>query len=182
MKQRYEIILAGSGGQGIVLGARILASAAILEGKNATQTQSILGDSQRGGLVTSDIIMDAEEIVFQQVEKPDVIVALGDVSIKRFGKTQASQLFLYEKGLADLGERSDLHAVPFAELATARGLASNMIALGMIVAMVKPVSLESMEKAVQQGFSAASAPRNLEGVHYGVELAAELFGKRVQTV
>jgi 2-oxoglutarate ferredoxin oxidoreductase subunit gamma len=182
MNQRYEIILAGSGGQGLMLIARVLGLDAILEGKNIVQTQSILGDSQRGGLSVAELLIDPEEIVFQQVEQPDVILALGDMSIKKYGKTPAQIAFLYESSLADLGQRSDLYAIPFAELATEHGYAANMIALGLIVALAGPVSLDSLEKAIRQSFSEAPAAKNLAAARFGVELATEVRGKRVQTV
>ena len=40
-KERYEVILAGSGGQGLVLSGIMLAEAAILEGKNVVQTRLV---------------------------------------------------------------------------------------------------------------------------------------------
>ena len=182
MKQRYEIILAGSGGQGLVLSARLLGLAAILEGKNVVQTQSVLGDSQRGGLSTAEVLIDEEEIIFQQVEQPDVIVALGDMAIKKYAATSARIAMFYESGLADLGERPGLRGFPFAELAAKLGYAVNMIALGVMIALTEPVSFESMAKAIRQSFSETSAAKNLEAVRYGMELAKEARGKRVQAV
>jgi 2-oxoglutarate ferredoxin oxidoreductase subunit gamma len=182
MKQRYELILAGSGGQGLVLIARLLGSAAILEDKNVAQTQSMLGDSQRGGLIVAELIIDSEEIIFQQVEQPDIILALGDMSIKKYGMMPARILFLYESGLADLGQRNDLFPVPFAELASERGYAANMIALGMIITLAGPVTLDSLEKTLRQSISAESAAKNFEAVLYGTELAAEMRAKRIETV
>jgi len=44
---RFEIRLAGAGGQGLILAGIILAGAAIYDGKNATQTQSY-GPEARG--------------------------------------------------------------------------------------------------------------------------------------
>ncbi len=174
MKQRYEIILAGSGGQGLVLSGRVLGLAAILEGKNVAQTQSVLGDAQRGGLSTAEVVIDTEEITFQQVEHPDVILALGDMAIKKFATATPRIALLYESGLADLGERSGLYAFPFAELSARHGYASNMIALGSIIALAGPVSLASMEKAIRQSFSGAAAGKNLEAVRFGMELAHTL--------
>jgi 2-oxoglutarate ferredoxin oxidoreductase subunit gamma len=41
MQERYEVRLAGEGGQGLILAGLILAeAAAIYDGKNAAQTQS----------------------------------------------------------------------------------------------------------------------------------------------
>ena len=75
MKQ-YQIIIAGSGGQGIIVMGQMLARAALLEGRNAAQTQSY-GIAQRGGFCAAEVITDEDEILFQQVERPDAVVVLG---------------------------------------------------------------------------------------------------------
>ena len=67
MKQ-YQIIIAGSGGQGIIVMGQMLARAALLEGRNAAQTQSY-GIAQRGGFCAAEVITDEDEILFQQVER-----------------------------------------------------------------------------------------------------------------
>jgi 2-oxoglutarate ferredoxin oxidoreductase subunit gamma len=182
VKQRYEIILAGSGGQGLVLSARLLGLAAILEGKNVAQTQSVLGDSQRGGLSTAEVLIDEQEIIFQQVEEPDVIVALGDMAIKKYAASSPRIAMFYESGLADLGERPGFQGFPFAELAAKHDYAVNMIALGVMIELTEPVAFDSMAQAIRQSFSETSARKNLEAVRYGVELAKEAHGKRVQAV
>ena len=56
-KSHSEIILAGTGGQGLILSGIILAEAAILEGKNVVQTQSY-GIASRGGLSLAEVITD----------------------------------------------------------------------------------------------------------------------------
>jgi 2-oxoglutarate ferredoxin oxidoreductase subunit gamma len=181
MKQRFEIILAGSGGQGLVLSARLLGLAAILEGKNVVQTQSVLGDSQRGGLSVAEVIINEEEIIFQQLEHPDVILALGDMAIKKYAGASPSIAMFYESGLADLSGRPGFCAFPFAELAATHGYAANMIGLGVMIALTAPVTFESMAKAIEQTFSEKSAAKNLAAVSFGLELAKEMPGKRVQS-
>lgn len=73
MKQQ-QLVIAGSGGQGVVVTGQLLAKAALLEGLNAVQTQSY-GIAQRGGFCSAEVIVDADEILFQQVECPSVVVA-----------------------------------------------------------------------------------------------------------
>ncbi len=181
MKQRYEVILAGSGGQGIALSARVLGLAAILEGNNVAQTQSLLGDSQRGGLITTELVIDREEIVFQQVQHPDVILALGDMAIKKYAQATPSIAMFYESSLADLGERAGLYAIPFAELAAKAGCAANMMALGVIIALGGVLSFDSLAEAIRQSFS-KGADKNIEAVRRGMEVAAEVKEKRGVTV
>jgi 2-oxoglutarate ferredoxin oxidoreductase subunit gamma len=175
------MILAGSGGQGIAVSARVFGLAAILEGKNVVQTQSLLGDSQRGGLITTELVIDTEEIVFQQVQHPDVILALGDMAIKKYAEYTPNVAMLYESSLADLGERDGLYAFPFAELAAKAGCEANMIASGAIVALTGVVSFESLAAAVRQSLS-KSAEKNIEALRRGLEIATAAKEKRGVTV
>jgi 2-oxoglutarate ferredoxin oxidoreductase subunit gamma len=178
MKQRYEIVLAGSGGQGLVLSGSLLARAAILEGKNTVQTQSSFGDSQRGGLSLSEVLVDTEEIIFQQVRHPDVILALSDRAIKKYADSTGGASLLYDSTVLDIGDGGPLHAVPFTELAMKiRPGAANMVALGAIVEMTGVVRFESLEQAIRQTFSANSANTNIEAARAGRELAKADFNR-----
>jgi 2-oxoglutarate ferredoxin oxidoreductase subunit gamma len=178
VKQRYEVILAGSGGQGIAVSARILGVAAIIEGRNIIQTQSLLGDSQRGGLISTELVIDTEEIVFQQVECPDVILVLGDLAVKKYAEVTPNIAMLYESSLADLGDRSRVYPFPFAELAGKTGYAANMIALGAIIALTGVVSFESVATAIRQNLS-KSADENIEAVRHGMKIAQEIRGAAI---
>ncbi|MCK7509861.1 MAG: thiamine pyrophosphate-dependent enzyme [Desulfobacterales bacterium] len=82
-KKHFEVILAGTGGQGLILSGILLAEAAILEGKNVAQTQSY-GIASRGGLSLAEVIIDTEEIIFQQVQTPDCILALTEEAAKKY--------------------------------------------------------------------------------------------------
>lgn len=73
---RVRLVFTGSGGQGVITAAIILAEAAVIhEGKNATQSQSY-GAAARGGSTRSDIIISDDEINFPEVTQPNVLVCL----------------------------------------------------------------------------------------------------------
>jgi 2-oxoglutarate ferredoxin oxidoreductase subunit gamma len=73
---RIRLVFSGSGGQGVITAAIILAEAAVIhEGMNATQSQSY-GAAARGGSTRSDIIISDDEIDFPEVEQPNVLVCL----------------------------------------------------------------------------------------------------------
>ncbi|MCP3952204.1 MAG: 2-oxoacid:ferredoxin oxidoreductase subunit gamma, partial [Desulfobacterales bacterium] len=73
---RKRIVFSGSGGQGVITAAIILAEAAVLhEGMNATQSQSY-GAAARGGATRSDIIISEDEINFPVVTQPNVLICL----------------------------------------------------------------------------------------------------------
>ena len=58
----FEVLMAGTGGQGLVFCSSFLAEAAIKSGKNVVQTQSY-GISQRGGFISAEAIIDDGEIM-----------------------------------------------------------------------------------------------------------------------
>ncbi len=73
---RVRLVFSGSGGQGVITAAIILAEAAVIhEGKNATQSQSY-GAAARGGSTRSDIIISDGYINFPEVTQPNVLVCL----------------------------------------------------------------------------------------------------------
>jgi 2-oxoglutarate ferredoxin oxidoreductase subunit gamma len=71
-----RIVFTGSGGQGVITAAIILAEAAVIYGgMNATQTQTY-GAAARGGSTRSDIIISNSEIYFPEVDQPNILVCL----------------------------------------------------------------------------------------------------------
>lgn len=73
---RTRIVFSGSGGQGVITAAIILAEAAVIhEGLNATQSQSY-GAAARGGATRSDIILSDKEINFPGVTQPNILICL----------------------------------------------------------------------------------------------------------
>lgn len=73
---RIRMVFSGSGGQGVITAAIIIAEAAVIhEGLNATQSQSY-GAAARGGATRSDIIISDKEINFPEVTQPNILVCL----------------------------------------------------------------------------------------------------------
>ncbi len=64
--KRCRLVLSGSGGQGVITAAIILAETAVLyENLNAVQSQAY-GPEARGGATRSDVIISGEPINFPQ--------------------------------------------------------------------------------------------------------------------
>ena len=85
MANKTEIRIGGSGGQGVVLAAQILGKAAILDGKNALQTQAY-GAEARGSLAKSEVIISDDKIGFPAVRKCDILVAMNQEALNTFLK------------------------------------------------------------------------------------------------
>lgn len=82
--KRNRLVFSGSGGQGVITAAIILAEAAVIcEGKNATQTQTY-GAAARGGATRSDVIISDAEIFFPEVNQTNVLVCLTQEAYNSF--------------------------------------------------------------------------------------------------
>jgi len=76
MQQRHRLVFSGSGGQGVITAAIVLAESAVLHEKLiAVQSQSY-GPEARGGATRSDIIIDHNEILYPKVTQPNILVCL----------------------------------------------------------------------------------------------------------
>lgn len=167
-----EVILAGSGGQGLVLSAILLAEAAMLDGMNVVQTQSY-GIASRGGLSTAEVIIDRDEIIFQQVRAPDVVLALTEETARRFDAWAAKGVpLLYDSTLAAGRSGENYHGAAFTRLANELGQPAsvNILALGALVALVPVVSVGSLQEAVRRHFGGAA---NLQALAAGAALIAQ---------
>jgi 2-oxoglutarate ferredoxin oxidoreductase subunit gamma len=172
-RERYEIILAGSGGQGLVLSGIMLAEAAILEGKNVVQTASY-GIASRGGFSMAQVIMDTQEIIFQQVQHADVVLALTEEAMEKFQALSAGgATIFYDTTLVKERAGDRFHGRPFTDLASRMGNTgmANLIALGyMAKKMAGMIRKESLTTVIKQRFSGDVLDTNLNALEQGVGL------------
>jgi 2-oxoglutarate ferredoxin oxidoreductase subunit gamma len=78
-----EILLAGSGGQGVILTGKLVAQAAVAEGYNATYIPSY-GAEVRGGTAHCHVKMGHRSIGSPIVEDATILVAMNEPSYKAF--------------------------------------------------------------------------------------------------
>ncbi len=71
---RYEFIIAGLGGHGIIFMGRVLGYAAILAGKDAVMTTSY-SPAQRGGWSKAYVVVSDEPVAYPLVSEADALVA-----------------------------------------------------------------------------------------------------------
>jgi 2-oxoglutarate ferredoxin oxidoreductase subunit gamma len=172
-KSHYEIVLAGTGGQGLIVAAIMLAEAAILEGRNAVQTQSY-GIASRGGLSLAEVIVDTDEIIFQQVRVPDCVLALTEQAVKKYEMWPAKGVpMLYDSTLAEARTAPNFIGHEFTRIANDLGnVASvNILALAAVAAHTQVVRLASLETLIKKRFHGQALELNLKLVALGGELA-----------
>ena len=173
MKQHSEIILAGTGGQGLILSGIILAEAAMLEGRNVVQTQSY-GIASRGGLSLAEVIVDADEIIFQQVRAPDCVLALSEEAAKKYEAWAARGVpLLYDSTLAAARSGKNFIGRDFTRRASDLGNAGsvNILALAAVAALTRVVKMASLESLIRKRFRGAALELNLKLLAAGGELA-----------
>ena len=82
--ERCRMVFSGSGGQGVITAAIILAETAVLhENLEAVQTQAY-GAAARGGATRSDVIISDKKINFPKVIQPNVLVCLTQEAYTKF--------------------------------------------------------------------------------------------------
>ena len=174
VNKHSEIILAGTGGQGLILSGILLAEAAMLEGKNVVQTQSY-GIASRGGLSLAEVIVDEDEIIFQQVRAPDCVLALTEEAVKKYEAWAAGGVpMLYDSTLAAARSGPNFIGRDFTRRASDLGAAGsvNILALAALAAFTRVVKIASLERLVRERFRGPALALNLELLAFGSELAA----------
>jgi len=176
-KQRFEIRLAGAGGQGLALAGIILSEAAIYDGKNTTYTQSY-GPEARGGTSRSEVIIADGDIDYPKVTRADLLLCMSQESCdKYFYHIETEGILIVDTSHVSRVPTSKALKVDITNLAletTGRTITANVVALGLIVGLTGVVSRQAIEAAV-----AARAPRgteelNLKALAAGLEEAERL--------
>lgn len=147
-----EIRLSGSGGQGLLLAGIVLAEAAILDGKNAVQTQSY-GPEARGGASKSEVIISDEEIFYPRVRKPGVFLALTQEAYDKYvGSMEKDGIIIVDQSVkitdVKCAENYQLPILDTAKNVVGRAMVANIVALGTINEITGLISPEALEKAV----------------------------------
>jgi 2-oxoglutarate ferredoxin oxidoreductase subunit gamma len=171
----YEVVLAGSGGQGLVSSGIMLGEAAILEGKNVTQTTSY-GIFQRGGLSIAEVIISDEEILYQRVQDPDIVLALNDDGMNLYASLGEKGIpIFYDTTLVQKQEGENLYGYPFTEMANKLGHSgmANVIALGAVVAKNRMIRVESLEAILGRRFTGKMLEMTIKALYKGVALVTE---------
>jgi 2-oxoglutarate ferredoxin oxidoreductase subunit gamma len=174
MSSRYEIRLAGSGGQGLILAGIILAEAAgVYDGKFVCQTQSY-GPEARGGASKAEVVISDAEIDYPKAIRPDVLLALNQKSLEAFSADlKPGGLLLVDADLVSESPANRVLALPFTRMARelGRAMAANIVALGALAQLTGAVSLKSLTAAVLARVPKGTEDLNRRALAAGVAAA-----------
>ncbi|MDR2800889.1 MAG: 2-oxoacid:acceptor oxidoreductase family protein [Desulfovibrio sp.] len=182
--ERYRFLLSGSGGQGIITMAILLAeTASIQEGLMSVQSQSY-GPEARGGATRSDVIISDTPILFPKVTQPNILVALtNEATAKYLPLIRPGGLLLYDSELVQPNERIDAQMIglPMYRITKeklGRTVAFNICVLGALVSLTEIVGLPSVRKTLEKNFAPAHHEANKAALGLGVDLAKASFWNR----
>ena len=140
-----EIVIAGSGGQGVLLIGRILAEAGLKEGHEVAWLPSY-GAEKRGGSVSCSVTISDQQIGSLSILHPGAAVAMNQLSAERLEPNiKVDGIMLINKSLvSSQAKREDIRTiyVPANGLALELGNDSvaNLVALGALIAEFPIVS------------------------------------------
>jgi 2-oxoglutarate ferredoxin oxidoreductase subunit gamma len=178
LEDRYEVRLAGEGGQGMILAGIILAeAAAVYDGLNAVQTQSY-GPEARGGASRSEVVIARGEIDYPKVLNPDLVLCMSQEACDRFcDRVKEDGLVVVDSTTVIRAPDHRGIAVPISKIAaeaTGRTITASMAALGILVGLTGVVSREAVEASVAQSVPKGTEELNLRAVAAGFAEAERL--------
>jgi 2-oxoglutarate ferredoxin oxidoreductase subunit gamma len=177
--ERVEIRCSGSGGQGILLAAAIIAQAAAALGKRVVQTQSY-GPEARGGASKAEVIVSDEAIDYPEVRRPDVSLVLSQAAYEKYtGDTRPGGLLIYDSGLVEI-DREDLSVVrcglPFTHVATedlGKTVVTNIVAVGALTRLSAVLPADAVRDAVLGRVPPRFKDLNAQAFDLGLRLGEE---------
>ena len=170
------MVFSGSGGQGVITAAIVLAEAAVLyEGLNAVQSQSY-GAEARGGATRSDIIISDSTIHYPKVIQPNVLVCLTQAAYNKFYSIiRPGGLLISDTRYVQTEKKVDAQQKEIAMYETVideigKPIVFNICMLGAVIAITEVVSPESIMKTLQNRIPADFLNMNRKALELGIKL------------
>jgi len=178
VSSRYEVRLAGAGGQGLILAGVTLAEAvATYDGRHVAQTQSY-GAEARGGASKAEVIISDGEIDYPKVVEADLLLAMNQEACDRYlCELKEDGILIVDTVNVRCVPARSAYRVPITRIAeetTGSRITANMVALGLIVGLTDVVSRDAIEAAVAKRAPKGSEESNLRALRAGLGAAKRL--------
>ena len=174
-----EVMFAGFGGQGILLSAKILAHAAMEEGREVAWVPSY-GPEMRGGTAYCTVVISDKLIGSPIIRNPMHLIAMNRPSLEKFApQVKPGGVILVNSSLITItADRDDVDEVrvPVNEIAVNIGSvrSANIVALSAFVNRSKIVEIETLRECVKLEFAMKKKliPLNMTAVDEGLKAVA----------
>jgi len=180
MSKYLDVIIAGFGGQGVLLIGNLLAYAGMREKLNVTYIP-VYGVEMRGGTANCTVVLSSDEIGSPIITRPKSLIVMNRPSLDKFqpmlvnGGTQLVNASLVDAELVEKPGRVTSLMIPANELADKVGNARavNTIMLGAYVAATGAVKLKTVEDCLSAVMAPKIVPINITALRAGAEYALE---------
>ena len=179
---KTDVVLAGFGGQGMLLIGKLLSLAAMEEGKEVSWVPSY-GPEMRGGTANVTVTLSDVPIGSPVTNTPMAAAVMNQPSLEKFGPMILSgdQLIINSSLVKTTYERDDIEIMYLPANALANSIGAtrppNVVVLGAYVALSGVVSAESARHQLEYQFG--RKPKvldlNLEAFQLGYDAAAEFL-------
>jgi 2-oxoglutarate ferredoxin oxidoreductase subunit gamma len=178
------MVFSGSGGQGVITAAIILAEAAVLcENLTAAQSQ-VYGAEARGGATRSDVIISNEKINYPKVIQPNVLVCLTQEAYNKFSPIVRPGGFLLtdsryvktDKKVA--AQQTELPMFQTVMEKIGKPIVFNICMLGAVIRLTELVKSESILTVLKNRIPSGFLEMNREALKLGMTLAGENLSSR----
>jgi 2-oxoglutarate ferredoxin oxidoreductase subunit gamma len=175
------LIVAGFGGQGVLLIGQLIAYAGMLDGKEVSWMPSY-GPEMRGGSANCTVVISDEPVGSPKVDEPDVVIAMNKPSMLLFeGMIKPGGALLYNASLIDtIPTRTDIRKVPVpcSEIADRAGdlRAANMAMLGAYAGLTCTFDIDTMMDALRHKLGSGKEKLmeiNRRAIEAGMAIAAD---------
>ncbi len=180
--ERCRLVFSGSGGQGVITAAVILAEAAVLyENLIAVQSQAY-GPAARGGATRSDIIISDSDINYPKVIQPNVLVCLTQEAYNNFYPIiRPGGLLITDSRYVKIQRKVDaqqkelpMHQAVMEKIG--KPIVFNICMLGAVISLTNLVKSESIMKVLENRIPSGFLEMNRKALDLGMKLGAELKG------
>jgi len=175
---QHDIIVAGWGGQGVLLLGKLLARGCMELGRQVTYFPSY-GTEVRGGTANCHVKISDGEIYSPLVEHPTALVVMNQPSYRRFRPALHPEGWLLVNGTMVSLEEEDARrertlSVPATEVAGRLGhlVVANMVMLGALNQVLGLLPVETIERCLREQLTGAKVellPVNLRALAAGAE-------------
>jgi len=154
----------------------VLAEAAIIDGKNAVQTQSY-GPEARGGSSKAEVVISDEDIDYPKATDPDYLLALTTDAYRTYGASMTTGLIITDSTVT-LDPSIKARTVSLPILATAseavgKKVVANIVALGVLAGFSGIAPRDTLRQAVKSRVPKGTDELNLKALDAGLQLAAQ---------
>jgi 2-oxoglutarate ferredoxin oxidoreductase subunit gamma len=175
-----EVMFAGFGGQGILISAKILARAAMREGREVAWVPSY-GPEMRGGTAYCTVVISDRLIGSPVIRHPGYLLVMNRPSLEKFAQqVKPNGTIFINTSLINIDSgRDDVHelCIPVNDLAIKLGNVrkANIVALGAFIAHTRLVDMQTLRTCVKSEFSQKPAmiPLNLAALEEGQKAVME---------